>query len=84
MSDVADAHIGATVRGTLGEEIVVISSDPHDMAAVVGRIGASVLRGSDLSAVVALELNVDGAGCRLGQAGPTTFSRQKASSASAA
>ncbi|MDZ7678218.1 MAG: hypothetical protein U5K29_06680 [Acidimicrobiales bacterium] len=34
VSSVADAHLGATVRGTSVEEIVVISSDPHDMAAV--------------------------------------------------
>lgn len=33
-SSVADAHIGATVNGTLGDEIIVISSDPQDMAAV--------------------------------------------------
>lgn len=33
VSSIADAHIGATVRGTLGDDVVVISSDPHDMAA---------------------------------------------------
>ena len=34
VTSVADAHIGATVRGTATGDIVVLSSDPRDMAAV--------------------------------------------------
>ena len=33
-SSVADAHIGAAVRAAPGPEVVVLSSDPRDMAAV--------------------------------------------------
>lgn len=33
-TSVADAHVGATVRATTADEIVVLSSDPRDMAKV--------------------------------------------------
>lgn len=31
---VADAHIGAVIRSLAGEEVVVLTSDPHDMVRV--------------------------------------------------
>lgn len=43
-SSVADAHIGAAVRDAPGqEEVIVISSDPRDMAAVCARISVRVV-----------------------------------------
>lgn len=34
VSNVADAHVGATVRGLSADDIVVLTSDPKDMVAV--------------------------------------------------
>lgn len=34
VSSVADAHVGATVRALAPDDVVVLSSDPRDMAAV--------------------------------------------------
>lgn len=36
VSSVADAHVGAAVRGVPGGDVVVLTSDPRDMAAVCG------------------------------------------------
>lgn len=43
VSSVADAHVGATVRGAQGDDIVVISSDPHDMAAVCAPVPVRIV-----------------------------------------
>lgn len=44
VSSVADAHIGATVRGTLDhDDVVVISSDPHDMAAACAPVPVRIV-----------------------------------------
>lgn len=43
VSSVADAHIGAAVRDAPGDEIVVISSDPRDMAAVCASIPVRIV-----------------------------------------
>lgn len=42
-SSVADAHIGAAVRSAPGDEVVVISSDPKDMASVCAPVTVTVV-----------------------------------------
>ena len=36
VASVADAHVGATVRGLAADDVVVLTSDPRDMSAVCG------------------------------------------------
>lgn len=43
VSSVADAHIGAAVRAAPSEDVVVISSDPRDMAAVCAPIPVRIV-----------------------------------------
>lgn len=40
---VADAHVGAAVRRLASEEIVVLTSDPHDIAAVCSPANPTVV-----------------------------------------
>ena len=40
---VADAHVGAAVRSLAPADIVVLSSDPHDMAAVCAPAKATIV-----------------------------------------
>lgn len=43
VSSVADAHIGAAVRAAPSEDVVVISSDPRDMAAACAPIPVRIV-----------------------------------------
>lgn len=43
VGSVADAHIGVTARDAAGGDIVVLSSDPRDMAAVCGSTPATIV-----------------------------------------